>query len=92
MQTLSDVFGDRIISSGIWLAHSPNLNPCDFFICGSVKNKVDNSNPRTEELKENIYWEIENICAEQLQRVKQNLFCQCKECLCVEGQHFQHHL
>jgi hypothetical protein len=34
MQALSDVFGDRIISSGIWLAHSPDLNPCDFFLLG----------------------------------------------------------
>jgi hypothetical protein len=31
MQALSDVFGDSIIS-GIWPAHSPNLNPRDFFL------------------------------------------------------------
>jgi hypothetical protein len=37
----------------------------------------------TEELKE-------NIPAEQLQRVNQNLFRRCEECLRVEGQHFQH--
>jgi hypothetical protein len=30
-RALSDVFGDRIISSGIWPARSPDLNPCDFF-------------------------------------------------------------
>jgi hypothetical protein len=28
MQALSDVFGDRIISSDIWPARSPDLNPC----------------------------------------------------------------
>jgi hypothetical protein len=33
-------------------------------------------------LKENIHREIANIPAEQLQRVNQNLFHQCKECLC----------
>jgi hypothetical protein len=27
MQALFDVFGDRIISSGIWSVRSPNLNP-----------------------------------------------------------------
>jgi hypothetical protein len=30
MQALSEVFGDRIISSGIWPARSPDLNPGDF--------------------------------------------------------------
>jgi hypothetical protein len=47
-----------------------------------------------EELKENIHREIENISAEQLPRVKQNLFHQSEGCLCVhvEGQRFQHSL
>jgi hypothetical protein len=43
-----------------------------------------------EGLKENIHRGIENIPAEQLHRVNQNLFCQCEECLHVEGQHFQY--
>jgi hypothetical protein len=90
MQTLSDVFGDRIISSGIWPARSPDLNPCDFYFWGCLKDKVSNSNPRKEELKENIHGEIANIPAEQLQRVNQNLFGRCEERLRAEGQHFQH--
>jgi hypothetical protein len=91
VQVLSDVFGDRIISSGIWLASSPDLNRCDFFLCGCLKDKVYNSNPRTEELKENIHKEIANIPAEHLEKVNQNAFRRCEECLRVEGQHFQHH-
>jgi inhibitor of nuclear factor kappa-B kinase subunit alpha len=91
MQALSDVFRDRIISSGIWPACSPDLNPCDFFFWGCLKDKVYNSNHQTVgELKENICREMANIPAEQLQRVNQNLFCWCEECLRVEGQHFQH--
>jgi hypothetical protein len=43
MQALSDNFGDRIISSGIWPASSPDLNPCDSFFCGYFKDKVFNS-------------------------------------------------
>jgi hypothetical protein len=31
MPALFDIFGGRIISSGIWPAHSPDLNPCEFF-------------------------------------------------------------
>jgi RNA polymerase-binding transcription factor DksA len=48
------------------------------------------SNPQLEEeLKENIRKEISNIAAENLQKVNQNLFRRCKECLHVERQHFQ---
>jgi hypothetical protein len=90
MQALSDVFGDRIISSGIWPPRSPDLNPCDFSFCGCLKEKFYNSNPRTEELKENIRRENANIPAEQLQRENQNVFRWCEECLYVDGQHFQH--
>jgi hypothetical protein len=93
MQALSDVFGDKIISNGIWPALSPELNPCDFFFWGCLLNKVYNSHPyprMEEELKENIDKEIANIPAEQLQKVNQNLFHWCKEYLSVEGQHFQH--
>jgi hypothetical protein len=75
MQALSDVFGDRIISSGIWPARSPDLNPCAFFFWGCLKDKAYSSNPRTvEELKENIRREISNIPAENFQKVNQNLF------------------
>jgi hypothetical protein len=93
MQALSDVFGNRIISSGIWPARLPDLNPCDFFFFwGCLEDKVDNSNLRTEELKENIRREIANIHAEQIQRVNQNPFRRCGECIRVEGVHFQHRL
>jgi RNA polymerase-binding transcription factor DksA len=43
-----------------------------------------------EELKENTCREIAHIPAEQLQRINENLFRWCEECLRVEGQHFQH--
>jgi hypothetical protein len=89
MQTLSDVFGEKIIS-GIWPACSPDLNPCDFFFWGCLKDKVYNSNPWKEELKENICREIANIPAEQLQSVNQTSLTRAEECLCVEEQHFQH--
>jgi hypothetical protein len=87
MQALSDVYRYRTISSGIWPACSPDLNPCDFFFCGCLKDKVYNSNAQTE-LKENIHREIANILAEQLQKVNQNLSHQCKKCLHVEGKKF----
>jgi hypothetical protein len=90
MQALSDVFGARIISSGIWPPRSPDLNPRNFFFWVCLKDKVYSSNPRTEELKENIRRKISDISAEHLQKLNQNIFRRCEECLYVEGQHFQH--
>jgi hypothetical protein len=70
-----DIFGDRIISSDIWPAFSPDLNPCNFFFWGCLKDKVYSNNPRMEEeLKGNICREISNIPVERLQKVNQNLF------------------
>jgi hypothetical protein len=57
---------------------------------GCLNDNVYSDNPRTEELKENIRREISNIPAEHLQKVNQNLFRRGEECLCVEGQNFQH--
>jgi hypothetical protein len=55
-----------------------------------VKNKVYSSDPQMKGLKENIRKEISNIPAENLQKVNQNLFRRCEECVLVEGQHFLH--
>jgi hypothetical protein len=84
MQALSEVFGDGIISSGIWSARSPDFNTSDFSVWGCVKDKVYKSNPRTEEeVKENIRREIANIPVEKLRKVNQNLFRRWEECLRV---------
>jgi hypothetical protein len=40
MKALSNVLGDRIISSDIWLARSPELNPCDFFLLGLFEEQI----------------------------------------------------
>jgi hypothetical protein len=91
LQNLYDAFGDRNISSGIWLARSPDFNLCYSSSEVCLRDKVYISNPRTEkELKENIRKEVENIPAEQLQRVNQNLLRRCEDCLYVQGQYFQH--
>jgi hypothetical protein len=34
VQALCDVFGDRIVSSGILPVHSSDLNSCDFSLLG----------------------------------------------------------
>jgi hypothetical protein len=56
----------------------------DFFFWGYLKDKFYSNNPRTEELKESICREISNVPAVHLQKVNQNLFNRCEECLHVE--------
>jgi hypothetical protein len=90
MQALSDVFTDEIISSFISPGHIPEICPCDFFFFWDcLKDKVYNSYPQTEGLKEIFRKDIANISAEQLERVNQNHFRRCEEFLHVDGQHFQ---
>jgi hypothetical protein len=41
MDAMREVLGNRIISSGMWAAHSPDINLCNFYLHGTVKqNKV----------------------------------------------------
>ena len=59
---LESKFGDRFIGSGIWPPRSPDLNPCDFSLWGSLKSKVYNPKPNNvQELRNNIEQEIKNF-------------------------------
>jgi hypothetical protein len=40
LEALRKVFSDHIISRGLWPPHSPDLVPCDFYMWGSLKNKI----------------------------------------------------
>jgi hypothetical protein len=91
MKELRQVFGDRIISRGLWPAHSLDLNPCDFFLWRNLKQKVYKTNPHTiEELKENIRNEVSAISPGELKRVITNLVRRCQEYARADGDHFQH--
>jgi inhibitor of nuclear factor kappa-B kinase subunit alpha len=40
IDVLSEVFEDRLISRRLWPARSPDLNPCDFYLWGNLKDSV----------------------------------------------------
>jgi hypothetical protein len=64
-----------------------------FFLWGSWKGKIFNSNPLTEEvLKEYICMQIVRIPAQELQMIIQNPFRRWEECPLVEGRQFQHNM
>jgi hypothetical protein len=79
---LEGVFGDRIVSCGLWSACLLDLTPCNFYLCGNLKDKVCRMNPHTEEeLKKNLQRKILEVFQEELLQVNSILCEQYRECL-----------
>jgi hypothetical protein len=57
MATISEVFSDRVISEGLWPAHSSYLMSCDFYFWGDLKDRVYKRNPYTLHELEGYIWE-----------------------------------
>ena len=90
MAAVGEVFGDRVISRGLWPPRSPDLTPPDFYLWGKLKGSVYADNPRTtDELKQKITSVIQNIQPDELERVFQNTQRRARLCLQVNGAHFQ---
>jgi hypothetical protein len=82
MAPISDLFGDTVICEGLWPAYLPDLKLCDFYLWGSLKDKVYKRNPHTlHELEEYIREEISRISPAELQHVNQSMFSLCSACL-----------
>lgn len=90
-QYLEQFFDNRLISQNLWPPRSPDLTPLDFYLFGNLKNKIfQNRLQNLEELQVAIEQEINNITAEELQRVFDNLKRRVNICLENHGHHFQH--
>jgi hypothetical protein len=64
---LTDRFGEKFIAKNEWPPRSPDLNPCDYFLCDYLKQRVYNPLPKElEDLRSNLTREIENIPAQML--------------------------
>jgi hypothetical protein len=86
----NQMFSDRVVSRGLWHPRSPDLNLCDFYLWGKLKDKVYGKNPHTlDELKDNIRVKISHITREELRHVAGNIFRKCEACLQAEGHHFK---
>ena len=91
---LRRIFGNRVISrrtDNPWPARSPDLNPCDFFLWGYVKNQVFSDSPETvAELKDQIRQKLSQVTPEMCQRTLQNFVKRVRACTAVQGRHFEH--
>ena len=75
---LKDKFKTRFITKDRWPPRSPDLNPCDFFLWGYLKDRVYNPLPRNlGDLKQNIQTEIKNIKEEVLVKVAKEFEKRC---------------
>jgi hypothetical protein len=91
INVLNEVFEDRLISCGLWLARSPDLNPCDIYLRGNLKDTVYSNNPHTlDELKQSICETITSVEVSELKLVSNNLVKGLEACLRAEGRHFEH--
>jgi hypothetical protein len=85
------VFENRLISRGLWPARSPDLNPCDFYLWGNLKDKVYSNNPHTlVELKQSIHERISSVRVSEPKLVSNNIFKRLEVFLRAEGRHFEH--
>ncbi len=90
---LRNQFGDDIISRHFphaWPPRSPDLNPCDYFLWGYLKQRVFLRQPRTlTELRTAIEIEIGTITRETLAKVVDNLFDRLLSVLATDGKHIE---
>jgi len=74
----------------MWPPRSPDLNPCDFFLWGYLKDKIYVQMPQTiDELKRLINEEIKSINSIALNKVFENMTKRCKSILEKDGQHIE---
>jgi hypothetical protein len=70
MELLEDVFGERLVSRGIWPPYLPDLSSPDYFLWGAAESKVYENYPeRIAELKTAIESCVQSVTAETLREL-----------------------
>ena len=73
LKFLNELFGERIISKGLWPPLSPDLSPPDYFLWGAAKSAVYRNNKKTiGELKTEITNYVHSITRETLEKMFAN--------------------
>jgi hypothetical protein len=91
MEILHEIFGEKLISKGLWPPRSPDLTSQDFLLWSYLKDTVYRSNPRDlKQLKMNITRAIEEVNEGTLRKVARNMVKRVDKCIEVNGYHFQH--
>lgn len=99
-ETINSAFCGRVLPlhfnkhypSGIdWPPYSPDLNPCDFFLWGYLKDQVYHRNPNSiPELVSAVKESVETIETSTLESVIGNFEKRLRAVIQTEGDHFEH--
>ena len=91
MDVLRQMFPSRLLSLRgdiQWPARSPDLSPCDFFLCGYLKERVYKNRPKTiRELKATIESEVRKIPQEMTKKVMESFQKRLQQCVENGGHH-----
>jgi hypothetical protein len=87
---LKSKFSDRFFTKDIWPPRSPDINPCDFFLWGYLKDRVYNPMPKTvDELKANIKREFKKITEQMLKSTFSNFLKRLETIKELDGGHIE---
>ena len=93
---VKQMFPGRVVSKRGdvgWPPYSPDLNPCDFFLWGYLKDRVYRSGPNSlEALETAIREEIDNIPLQMCQTVMQAFRDSLQTCIDVRGEHLKNQI
>ena len=98
-KAIYNVYGNRVISLGYpkfshggieWPPYFPDLNPCNFLLCGCIKEHCYSENPTTtEELMKAIRKTVNSILDEILSKVLYSFRKRINCCSSGDGEHFE---
>ncbi|KDR19593.1 hypothetical protein L798_06126, partial [Zootermopsis nevadensis] len=90
-QILSHRFPQRHQCDRIWPPHSPDINPCDYFLWGFLKEQVFHQHPESmAELRACIMQVCSTIDEDLCRRVVQNMNVRLEELVRQNGGHIEH--
>ena len=84
--TIGCIFNTRLE----WPPYSPDINPCDFYLWGHLKDRVYRTPPRTlDDLKKAITEQVKAIESQVLERVVANFEKRLRDLIASDGGHFE---
>ena len=93
MECLEEKFPGRLISNKsdfVWPPRSPDLNPCDFFLWGYMKEEIHRAQPAsTTEVKQLIREFMLGLTEDLLRRVTEQFISRVRKCIEVRGGVFE---
>jgi hypothetical protein len=88
---VSRVFGDKIITKGLWPPRSPNRNLCDCYLPSALNDKLHGNNLQTEEdVKISVQDVASSVAPVELLRTKNNVSVKCDASVEAERNQFQY--